>query len=850
MDNIHLIRLNQDKYAIRTNDIKDIKKTGTIHSLTFNSRDIQIYSTLIDDKFFYFFDLAMYFKYQSNCTNNEGNIFIISKKDEINGFIVNNENLNTISPDNIMSLPEYLKSDIIDSCAIVSNEPIPIININNIHNNLKQCNYKLPSLHYFLDKKKQIQINSVQNFIIYKINKHYFCIPENDIADIQLIPDHISQLPFFPDFINGIAFMKNKLITIIKLHVFPGDFSKNNNTLFTLTIGRQIFGFRVDSYKKSIYSQNAKIFKLPLLVRSKWINYVIIKKDKIYPVLDIYHLLNNTKGKIEKKNFSEQYKPKSKFPDSFLKKDIEILEFEIFGVQYGIPKEEVIKHFVSLPYQEIPNNNQIIIGISVYKNEILPVLDITKFLGIRSDMKSNWQMILVKNGNFKALIIVEKILGWKKIALENERHLPFEQKYPFVYGCHIDNIVKLILNIEAIAIYHKEFDYEKYIQVSPKKLDSYKKKILETEKIKPSGIKKEFLKVKSKSIIVEEGLQKINDESPEVKESSTPKIEDQSPDFKKKQPGVKEGRLPGIKDESPGVNVTSTPKIEDESPGFEEKSPEVNEGSPPGIKDESPGIKINALRTKEKSLESKNKPQKNNIKTTKKDKPSHLTRKNKYAIILLLFIIGLTLSLIYKNLTQITIKKENRDEVISQKKTTDEIFSKNESADKTTITKLTTDEKTAHKVSSDKIVTKKQINNIKSSKKKTTIIVTSEIENEIIHLTDDKKITFKNILFPPDSSELPMGEKETLNQIKKIMIKYKNNDIRLAGHTALHGTKLGRKILSGERARNTGQYLISIGACREKQITYKSMGATIPIADNNTPEGKKRNRRVEITIFK
>ena len=55
--------------------------------------------------------------------------------------------------------------------------------------------------------------------------------------------------------------------------------------------------------------------------------------------------------------------------------------------------------------------------------------------------------------------------------------------------------------------------------------------------------------------------------------------------------------------------------------------------------------------------------------------------------------------------------------------------------------------------------------------------------------------------------------------------------------------------LSVERTKSIAQELVKRGI-NEGRLICKGRGSTKPIADNSTAEGKKINRRVEITILK
>jgi outer membrane protein OmpA-like peptidoglycan-associated protein len=110
-------------------------------------------------------------------------------------------------------------------------------------------------------------------------------------------------------------------------------------------------------------------------------------------------------------------------------------------------------------------------------------------------------------------------------------------------------------------------------------------------------------------------------------------------------------------------------------------------------------------------------------------------------------------------------------------------------------------------------------------------------------------ISLENIQFLPDSSELVPSEQEKLDRIAEILSHYGDRDILVGGHTALAGTPEGRMQLSVERARAVADYLIKKGSRSPERVVVKGYGAEKSVADNNTEEGRKKNRRVEITLL-
>ena len=110
-------------------------------------------------------------------------------------------------------------------------------------------------------------------------------------------------------------------------------------------------------------------------------------------------------------------------------------------------------------------------------------------------------------------------------------------------------------------------------------------------------------------------------------------------------------------------------------------------------------------------------------------------------------------------------------------------------------------------------------------------------------------ISLDDIQFRADTAIMLPGEREKLDKIVDILLRYQERDILVSGHTALAGTAEGRSKLSAERASVVAGYLISQKARTPDRVVVRGYGADRPIADNSTEEGRRKNRRVEITIL-
>jgi outer membrane protein OmpA-like peptidoglycan-associated protein len=112
-------------------------------------------------------------------------------------------------------------------------------------------------------------------------------------------------------------------------------------------------------------------------------------------------------------------------------------------------------------------------------------------------------------------------------------------------------------------------------------------------------------------------------------------------------------------------------------------------------------------------------------------------------------------------------------------------------------------------------------------------------------------ITLENVNFPPNSDTLLPPEQEKLRRIAQMLARYPDRDIAILGYTARASgyTEEEYQALSEKRARAAADFLLSIGARDAGQVTARGMGADSPLGDNSTEAGRRKNRRVEITIL-
>lgn len=106
-----------------------------------------------------------------------------------------------------------------------------------------------------------------------------------------------------------------------------------------------------------------------------------------------------------------------------------------------------------------------------------------------------------------------------------------------------------------------------------------------------------------------------------------------------------------------------------------------------------------------------------------------------------------------------------------------------------------------------------------------------------------------NVFFDFDKFNLRPESYVELDRVVKFLNDYPNVEIEMSAHTDSKGSDQYNFTLSDNRARSVMEYILSKGIAASRIIS-KGYGETMPVATNETDEGRQLNRRVEFKILK
>lgn len=110
-----------------------------------------------------------------------------------------------------------------------------------------------------------------------------------------------------------------------------------------------------------------------------------------------------------------------------------------------------------------------------------------------------------------------------------------------------------------------------------------------------------------------------------------------------------------------------------------------------------------------------------------------------------------------------------------------------------------------------------------------------------------------DVLFDFDKYTLRAAANESLMKVGQVASGYPDAPLLIEGHTDGKGTHAYNMTLSDNRAGAVKKWLVENGGIKASRIATKGWGETKPVAPNkkpdgsDDPEGRQRNRRVELT---
>ncbi len=124
-----------------------------------------------------------------------------------------------------------------------------------------------------------------------------------------------------------------------------------------------------------------------------------------------------------------------------------------------------------------------------------------------------------------------------------------------------------------------------------------------------------------------------------------------------------------------------------------------------------------------------------------------------------------------------------------------------------------------------------------------------QLENLQLRQTESGVVvTLGDVLFETGQTDLREEAMASLVEVVDLLQSEPDKNIRIEGHTDSTGDSVTNLKISEQRANAVFRALVSLGVDADR-VTAAGMGQDFPIASNETDEGRRQNRRVDVILL-
>jgi chemotaxis signal transduction protein/nucleoid-associated protein YgaU len=560
-----LFTIDGHRYGAWRNQVSSVEKVGAIHRLPFFKSSLTVLA-VVGDHTTTLADIAPCLGHPPEKRNGASNALALFDEGQVRGFLVGPElDLQEVEQEAIIPLPDYLEIPYIENFLFQEGELIPLIAVRSLFDQALGKGVPLGRRPAILSDRVTSEQPSAALTIV-DVGESLLAFYVRELRKNSNTAQ-IFTFPLLPPDVNGLAIVDGRILPVIDIarRVCSHELGRSP-LLLEARVGNAAFGFLVDDSRGEWDTSDADVKELPFICRTPWTHRAAIRGNHAAAIIDLTALLAG--AEIAPDASSKRYTPKSNFPSVFGKEDVEVFEVSILGRRFAIPKTEVTD---SLPYTTVhglPSAPRIAAGVSLFDGELLPVLDLAQIQGQRSSPTAQWRMILVSNGNFRALVLSESEPELRTVPFDVQREVPIHLPYPVVYGCYTErDSIRLILNIQALALYFDEARVsDLLLPLSP---------VETTQEVSVESLAPEALSTKAKQSVEEvtPPAAGVMPHSPEAEPTAT-----YAPLTALLSKPAALGLSPGIEAAAPGVVVPDTAQTEPQQ--LAERQPDPSQSAP------------------------------------------------------------------------------------------------------------------------------------------------------------------------------------------------------------------------------------------------------------------------------
>ena len=482
MKNLLLIDFDNARYGLWEDALSAVRGALPLHRLPLSPSAIAGVAVL-DDRSAVIADLAACLGSPPMKDGRTGTFLIIDAGEKIAGFAVEGA-VNRVGhrADQVRAVPDAVRTPVIDTCVVIEDSVVPIINIRALHERLKQGSLDLPPAAGAIAVSSHLDPASSFPVRAFSLGNERFCVRAAGTVFKAISGEGITRLPVKNNWLAGITVHDDVILPLVRLDDLLAIKARSgwSGMLIAGSDGGR-HGLLVDEDLGIIEQQDLRISDLPALARQTWMPAAAVSSGTVYPLIDAGRIISERPGEGERED-TKSFSPTSGFSSRFRKSEADVVEFSLLGTNHAVPKEEVKEVHALLPISRIPHTPDIVLGVADMKGELLPVLDLAAVFGRRSAVNRKWRMIRIANGDFHCLVVTEAVRGDRRLSREDQKQLPLALPHQVLYGCYLDGgMVRLIMNVQSLAVHFEKPAVRELVTSLAPEMDAPVEKVIPIE---------------------------------------------------------------------------------------------------------------------------------------------------------------------------------------------------------------------------------------------------------------------------------------------------------------------------------------------------------------------------------
>ena len=451
MSELVCITLDGVRYAVRAARVLSRERVGSLHRLPFADPRGGVLA-MIGERPETFADLPACLGHSPTRGTGPVHALVISQEPPVRGFIAGGELVEVAGPDDaLIPVPQCLPGGPFEGFFVHDAFPVPVIDIAALYARVREGTWTAPRCDLLLPRVPDVSCDpSMPHRVFGTDGVLYALAGRRQWEAIRL--DGVFRSPLLPPGIDGVSVTEGTAVPVFDIGRRMGGPGTADTLAVLASLGEMRIAVLIGEDRGIWEPASAVCRALPPLARPPGIAGILQRAGETALLLDLGALLSSV-GALEGSGRPAPHVPSSDFPSRFGQDEIEVREVVLLGMRHALPKSEVRAVVPRISSRRVPLAPPVVVGVADYEGDLLPVLDLSAGFGADERAGNGEDMILLENGDFRAFLLSEKVLGERRVRRDDQRPVPYAAAHPFLYGCYVDGeAVRLIFNIAAIAM--------------------------------------------------------------------------------------------------------------------------------------------------------------------------------------------------------------------------------------------------------------------------------------------------------------------------------------------------------------------------------------------------------------